>query len=47
MKIDGPLAGKIGWAVKPLYAACGALRLALKLPQLPRSAMSTSAGSSA
>lgn len=28
MKIDGPLAGKIGWAAAFLYAACGALRLA-------------------
>jgi len=28
MKLDGVLAGKIGWAAAFLYAACGALRLA-------------------
>ena len=28
MKLDGPLAGKIGWAAAFLYMACAALRLA-------------------
>jgi CDP-diacylglycerol--serine O-phosphatidyltransferase len=28
MKIDGPLAGKLGWAAAFLYVACAALRLA-------------------